>query len=391
MKTKDEVLASEVPLVALGNSSTAGREKKQPQAVDPIPDGGLIAWLQCASSFCLFFNCWGIVNTFEYQSYGYTDITPSLVTGSVFQTFYEQSLLRVESSSNISWIGSVQAFLLIFLGIITGPLFDHGYLRTLLFAGTVSVSFGMMMTSLCTSYWQVVLSQGIVVGLGCGCLFVPSVAILPSYFSTRKSLAMGIGASGSSLGALFLHYVWLDEAETLLSCWPPYIGLFCTFMGLYVPFFYVQTYVIQQGIMSENLGFYLLAILNAGSFFGRIILNHLADKVGPLNICIACGIFTSVLGFAWIGIKSPIGIIIFSILYGYVMFFYSSFPPLPRLFMGNTRFSWSTKVSYKNQVLLGPSGFTSSSRCRDPFSASRSDWSPPWDAIFAHQLWAADR
>jgi hypothetical protein len=64
MKTKDEVLASEVPLVALGNTSTAGREKNQPQAVDPIPDGGLIAWLQCASSFCLFFNCWGIVNTF---------------------------------------------------------------------------------------------------------------------------------------------------------------------------------------------------------------------------------------------------------------------------------------------------------------------------------------
>jgi hypothetical protein len=52
------------------------------------------------------------------------------------------------------------------------------------------------------------------------------------------------------------------------------IGLFCTFMGLYVPFFYVQSYVIQQGIMSENLGFYLLAILNAGSFFGRIVRAH---------------------------------------------------------------------------------------------------------------------
>ncbi|PQE17843.1 MFS monocarboxylate transporter protein [Rutstroemia sp. NJR-2017a WRK4] len=72
MKTEDEVVASEVPLVVLGDTSTAGREK------------------------------------------------------SVFQTFYEQSLLPVESSSNISWIGSIQAFLLIFLGIITAPLFDHG-------------------------------------------------------------------------------------------------------------------------------------------------------------------------------------------------------------------------------------------------------------------------
>ncbi len=29
-----------------------------------IPDGGFVAWLQCAGSFFLFFNCWGIVNTF---------------------------------------------------------------------------------------------------------------------------------------------------------------------------------------------------------------------------------------------------------------------------------------------------------------------------------------
>ena len=29
-----------------------------------IPDGGFIAWLQCGGSFFLFFNCWGVVNTF---------------------------------------------------------------------------------------------------------------------------------------------------------------------------------------------------------------------------------------------------------------------------------------------------------------------------------------
>lgn len=65
-----------------------------------------------------------------------------------------------------------------------------------------------------------------------------------------------------------------------LAAWRelPYLlfgsGLFCTFMGLYIPFFYVQTYVIQQKIMNEDLGFYLLAILNAGSFLGRIVCWH---------------------------------------------------------------------------------------------------------------------
>lgn len=56
---------------------------------------------------------------------------------------------------------------------------------------------------------------------------------------------------------------WRELQYLLLA-----VGLFFTFMRLYIPFFYVQTYFIQQDIMSEDLGFYLLAILNGGSFFG---------------------------------------------------------------------------------------------------------------------------
>lgn len=118
----------------------------------------------------------------------------------VYQTFYEQVLLPHESSSNISWIGSLQAFLLVFGGCVTGPLFDYGYLRALIFAGSFLVVFGMMMTSICTQYWQLVLAQGLVVGLGSGSFFLCSVAVLPMYFTTKRALVLGIAASGSSLG-----------------------------------------------------------------------------------------------------------------------------------------------------------------------------------------------
>ena len=101
---------------------------------------------------------------------------------------------------DISWVGSIQAFLLVFVGVVTGPLYDYGYFRVLIGVGSILVVFGMMMTSICHEYWEVMLAQGIVVGLGSGCLFVPSVAILPTYFSTKKALAQGIAASGSSLG-----------------------------------------------------------------------------------------------------------------------------------------------------------------------------------------------
>ena len=62
--------------------------------------------------------------------------------------------------------------------------------------------FGVMMTSLGTAYWQVILAQGVCMGLGMTCLFVPCVAVLPPYFSSRRALAMGLAASGSSIGEL---------------------------------------------------------------------------------------------------------------------------------------------------------------------------------------------
>jgi hypothetical protein len=46
------------------------------------------------------------------------------------------------------------------------------------------------------------LAQALVVGVECGCIFTPSVAILPLYFSTKRVLVNGIAASGSGIGML---------------------------------------------------------------------------------------------------------------------------------------------------------------------------------------------
>lgn len=86
---------------------------------------------------------------------------------------------------------------------LVGTLFDRGYLRFLIQLGTFLVVFGMMMLSLCTQYWQVFLAQGLAVGLGLGCLFLPSVAVLAHYFSKKKSTALGIASAGGSLGECF--------------------------------------------------------------------------------------------------------------------------------------------------------------------------------------------
>ena len=185
----------------------------------------------------------------------------------------------------------------------------------LLYVGTFASVFGMMMASLCTEYWQLILAQGITVGLGFGCLFLPSVAILPSYFSTKRAVAQGIAASGSSLGGIIypiilrqlqpqiglpwatrvLAFVMLATltipiAAMRMRTKPPAkrrlvdpaalrevpfvvfcIASFFSFMGLYIPFFFIDQFALQKLGIGSDLAFYLLPLLNAGSFFGRIV------------------------------------------------------------------------------------------------------------------------
>jgi hypothetical protein len=107
--------------------------------------------------------------------------------------------------------------MLLLTGFMSGPLYDRGYLRWLLIVGGFLVVFGYMMLSLCTTLWQCILAQGFCIGIGGGLLFVPSVAILPTYFRRRLGLAVGLAASGSSMGGMLLSLT-LQTLRTNASC-----------------------------------------------------------------------------------------------------------------------------------------------------------------------------
>ncbi|RFU27421.1 hypothetical protein B7463_g8925, partial [Scytalidium lignicola] len=318
-----------------------------------IPNGGLNAWLQVAGSFVLFMNTWGIANT-----YG------------VYQTFYQDDLLSDHSPSSISWIGSFQAFLLLIIGVFTGPLYDAGFFRELLWAGSFLTVFSLMMTSLCTEYWQVFLAQGLALGLGLGLLFIPSVAIVSQYFDTKKALAMGIAASGSSLGGVIypiifhrlqpsIGFGWSTRvlgfltlvtfilplmvmkvrlkpaAKRPLVDWdafkePPFvlysIAVFLGFIGLYTPFYYLPSYSVTKAGTTAEFSIYTISIANAASTFGRIFPNYLADKTGPINMMAPCAIISAIIAYCWMAMKTEATVIVFALLYG---FFTGSFVSLP--------------------------------------------------------------
>lgn len=159
------------------------RENPADHAGAPPPDGGIQAWTQVAMAHLILFCTWGFINSFGF-----------------FQAYYEQSM--GVDATQISWVASIQVFLLSFIGSFSGRLMDAGYYRYCLIGGFTFQIIGIFMVSLSKHYWQVFLAQGICCGIGDGLLFCPTMALIATYFVKRRSLALGLVLSGSSTGGL---------------------------------------------------------------------------------------------------------------------------------------------------------------------------------------------
>ncbi|KIV84254.1 hypothetical protein PV11_00044 [Exophiala sideris] len=252
--------------------------------------------LQVIGSCFLYMNSWGILNSFG-----------------AFQAYYAQTLRPSKSESQIAWIGSLQGFLLLFIGVLVGPAIDVGYMRHVLTVGSLLFAFGLFMTSLCHQYYQLILAQGLVVGIGAGCIFLPSITVVPQWFSPQRSpLALGIVATGSSIGGIIFpamfhsiqisadfgwavrviafvalatnvfgtavlkyqaplpeHHRALLDMSMLKERYflPLCAALWLALAGLYIPIFFIPSYYLSlspstsQGSSSATLAFWLVPTL----------------------------------------------------------------------------------------------------------------------------------
>ncbi|KAF4960236.1 hypothetical protein FSARC_10524 [Fusarium sarcochroum] len=317
-------------------------EKTPPH--DDAPDGGFNAWFQAVLAHIVFFNTWGVANGFG-----------------IFQQYYTQTL--GETQSTISWIGSVQVFFLFSVGVIAGRLTDAGHFRIVFYLGVFLQVFGLFMTSLCTTFWQIFLAQAVCLGIGNGFTFCPALAVLSQYFKKYRAFAVGLAAAGAAIGGLVypvlinwlifydnVGFGWTLRAmgfimlATYVPCliWlkprlPPHpsgpwidttafkelpfifftMSMFLNFWGLYFAFFYLGTFARDQVGIPEPI--YLLMILNGVGIFGRIIPNIVADRwTGPFNILIPLSISASIMVYCWAAIESHASLYVFAVIYGFI-------------------------------------------------------------------------
>jgi MFS family permease len=148
-----------------------------------FPDGSYKAWLTVAAGLLAQISSIGLLSAF-----------------SVFQSYYSEVTLPKSSASDISWIGSLQAFGCFFLGIWAGILSDKRGPKWPFALGTFFMVFGTMMASISSSYYQFVLSQGICSGIGFGLVFTPALAIQSQWFLKKRGFVVGLVMSGQNIG-----------------------------------------------------------------------------------------------------------------------------------------------------------------------------------------------
>ncbi|KAL4802445.1 major facilitator superfamily domain-containing protein [Aspergillus unguis] len=312
-------------------------------------EGGLQGWLQVFGTLFILFNIWGLAFAF----------------GS-FQSFYVLTFLPNSNASAISWIGTMQSWLLIIGGLVSGPLFDLGYYRVMIIAGAFLSVFGIMMLSLATKYYQIMLSQGICAGLGFGLLYIPSLTLVSRSFTRKRAVALGVATAGAPLGGVIytlmfeqllpkVGFPWtvriiafvmlglfaaagvmllgnsgdtgqvstarrrrLFDIRALkdLPFWSFTVANFLLYLGYMVPFFYIPIYAETKLHTTRSMGLYILIISQASSIIGRILITTVAHYFGAMIPWILCGVASGVLCLAWISATSLARFILFAAFYG---------------------------------------------------------------------------
>ncbi|XP_026298127.1 monocarboxylate transporter 1 isoform X2 [Apis mellifera] len=155
------------------------------------PDGGW-GWVVLSSALIVNFLIPGTVKSF----------------GVLFVEFLH---VFKASSTAASWMPALCYFLYNSLGPLSSILSNKYSYKTVTIIGGAFAACGMMLSYFANSVSYLYVSYGLMVGIGAGLTFPPTVYIVTSYFEKLRGVANGLCISGSAIGTIvlppFLQYL----------------------------------------------------------------------------------------------------------------------------------------------------------------------------------------
>ncbi|KNC96784.1 uncharacterized protein SPPG_07990 [Spizellomyces punctatus DAOM BR117] len=278
------------------------------------PDGGY-GWACVLASFMVH-----VVTIGVQSEYG------------VFQQAYKDTEeFGSVSNLGIAFVGSLSAAMMGLGGIPTGWLADqYGYNAVCAVGGIIEM-VGLLLASLSTEYWHLVLTHGFLMGMGVSVAYYPALSVVSQWFEKRRGIALGIAVSGSGIGGMILAPLTRKLIAQLGWRWSLRItafivgavvlaasavirvrysaprsgfaggwkvvkdgvfprifaiGLFGSF-GYFVPFFFIPSFAASHDL-SASSGALLVSLLNGASALGRLAWGFGADTFGHVNTLVMC-------------------------------------------------------------------------------------------------------
>ncbi|EPE04483.1 riboflavin transporter mch5 [Ophiostoma piceae UAMH 11346] len=182
-----------------------------------FPEGGRQAWQVVFASFCAMVSVFGLINS-----------------SAVFESWFSTHQLAEYTASEIGWIFSTYLFIVFFIGIQVGPIFDRYGPRWLVFVGSVLVVASVMLLGLCEEYYQIMLCYSVLGGLGGALLNTPAYACIAHFFNVRRGLATGIATTSGGVGGIAFPILMQQLLPRLGFAWSTRILGFIL-LGLSVP------------------------------------------------------------------------------------------------------------------------------------------------------------
>lgn len=143
------------------------------------------AWLMVAAAFLAGFVVFGITYSFG--------------------VFVEPMVAEFHASrAATSALFSITGLIFYMLGSLAGHLSDRFGPRIVVGIGAIVLGAGLMLTAFIGRIWVGYLTYGIGVGVGAGCAYVPTLAIVGGWFVRRRNTALGIAAAGTGCGMLMV-------------------------------------------------------------------------------------------------------------------------------------------------------------------------------------------
>ncbi|NYH77338.1 MFS family permease [Actinopolyspora biskrensis] len=253
---------------------------------------------------------------------------------------------------------SITSLLFFCLGVVTGPLADRVGLRLVLSVGAVVLALGLVGASLAHTAWQAYLAYGFGVGLGVGCLYVPVVSAVGSWFARYRALATGVAVSGIGLGTVagppltawlvgqigwrHAFQIWgvaglvlLLVAIVLLAPAPEsqrsattkdpavasrgfvrlYVSVLLINCALYVPFVHLAPSALRLGL-SPVTAAALVSVIGAASIAGRLLLGVAASRYRTMTLFLACYACTVISLLIWASATGYPQLLIFTLVMG---------------------------------------------------------------------------